>query len=454
MHTLEQLRAGTLLGTKHLKLAWGLTQFPREIFDLAGTLEILDLSGNALSALPDDLPRLSRLRVLFCSDNHFTELPDILGRCPHLSMIGFKANRIRKVSSSSLPPALRWLILTDNRIAELPAAIGECRQLQKLMLAGNELRELPVQLAACSSLELLRIAANRLSALPIWLFALPRLTWLAYAGNPFCAERESAALANTQIKAIGWDELQIHQKIGEGASGVIHRAEHGNGDDRQTVAVKLFKGALTSDGLPRSELAACIAAGTHPNLIALHGEVQNHPSGVKGLVMSFIASEWRNLAGPPSLESCTRDMYTSGKCFALADVLGIAKAIASAARHLHRRGIMHGDLYGHNILHAGEGQALLGDFGAASLFDPAALHAKPLQRLEVRAFACLLEELIERCTVPAALHIILERLQHLKTACMNEAMAERPLFEEIERMLATLTQEHQERGFIHDGVIS
>ena len=57
MHTLEQLRAGQLAGTKQLHLAAGLTEFPREIFTLADTLEVLNLTGNALSALPDDLGR-------------------------------------------------------------------------------------------------------------------------------------------------------------------------------------------------------------------------------------------------------------------------------------------------------------------------------------------------------------------------------------------------------------
>ncbi len=75
LNTLEDLRAGKLAGSRRLKLACGLTEFPREIFALAETLEILDLSGNALSSLPDDLPRLGKLRILFCSNNPFTELP-------------------------------------------------------------------------------------------------------------------------------------------------------------------------------------------------------------------------------------------------------------------------------------------------------------------------------------------------------------------------------------------
>ena len=128
-HTLEQLQAGQLSGARQLKLACGLTEFPREIFDLADTLEVLDLTGNALSALPDDLPRLHRLRILFASGNRFTAFPDVLGACERLDMIGFKANRIRTVPRGALPRALRWLILTDNAIEELPADIGDCSRL-------------------------------------------------------------------------------------------------------------------------------------------------------------------------------------------------------------------------------------------------------------------------------------------------------------------------------------
>ncbi|RMO82849.1 Protein kinase, partial [Pseudomonas syringae pv. philadelphi] len=112
MHTLADLRAGKLAGIKRLDLSCGLSEFPPEIFDLADTLEVLNLSGNALRALPDDLHRLKRLSVLFGSDNLFTHLPESLGRCQNLRIVGFKANRIKQVSAASLPPRLRWLILT------------------------------------------------------------------------------------------------------------------------------------------------------------------------------------------------------------------------------------------------------------------------------------------------------------------------------------------------------
>ena len=57
MQTLDQLRAGELVDSRHLKLACGLTHFPPEILNLAESLEVLDLSGNALSELPDELAK-------------------------------------------------------------------------------------------------------------------------------------------------------------------------------------------------------------------------------------------------------------------------------------------------------------------------------------------------------------------------------------------------------------
>ena len=69
LHTLKDLRSGLLtvesLGTdRRLKLAEGLTEFPREIFALAEAIKILDLSENALSSLPDDFGRFKSLKIL------------------------------------------------------------------------------------------------------------------------------------------------------------------------------------------------------------------------------------------------------------------------------------------------------------------------------------------------------------------------------------------------------
>lgn len=449
MQTLEQLRAGELCGARHLKLCENLTEFPSEILSLKETLEVLDLTGNQLSTLPDELAGFGKLRIIFCSENSFTELPEVLGRCPALTMVGFKANRIATVSAKALPAGLRWLILTDNAIERLPDELGQCDALQKLMLAGNCLRELPASLANCRNLELLRIAANRIERFPEWLLSLPRLSWLAYSGNPFSEGEEARAINDAHVTPIAWETLALGELLGQGASGVIHRATlvgntadevtqaSGRGDGSQ-VAVKLFKGAVTSDGLPRCEMAASLAAGTHPNLIKVIGKVADHPSGIPALVMELIDPAFANLAGPPSLDSCTRDVYPEGLHLSVPDALAMAHGIASVAGHLHRAGIMHGDLYGHNILFArgsdAPARALLGDFGAASLYERSDRErAVGLERLEVRAFGCLLEELLAHCDTQDS---PLDGLHQLKAACLSELPAERPDFAYIERQLA------------------
>lgn len=438
---LAQLRAGQLAGTVRLDLSCGLTEFPREIFDLADSLEILNLSGNALSSLPDDLPRLHKLRILFCSDNQFTELPGVLGQCKKLTMLGFKANQISHVPDAALAPSLQWLILTDNRIQHLPRSIGQCLHMQKLMLAGNQLTDLPDELGACTQLELLRLSANQFTVLPDWLLTMPRLAWLALAGNPM-TDRFEASRQERQIKSIEWSHITLGQQLGEGASGVIYQATLQQADDLALdVAVKLFKSAVTSDGLPRCEMAACMAVGMHPHVVGVMGRIVQHPAGAQGLVMPLIAPIFNNLAAPPSLTSCTRDVYAPGTVLTFQAVLGIALGVADAARHLHACGLMHGDMYAHNILHNPQGHSLLGDFGAASFLPTNDLdRAHALQRIEVRTFGILLGELLPRCveTANSDDQATMTQLAVWQQRCTQAAVSARPLFDAIVPALAAL----------------
>jgi len=431
MDTLAKLRTGQLAGLKRLDLSCGLTEFPQEIFQLADTLEILNLSGNALSSLPHDLHRLTRLRILFCSDNQFTELPACLGQCPQLSMIGFKANRIEQVSGAALPPQLRWLILTDNRIRHLPDELGQRPLLQKLMLAGNRLQRLPASLINCKRLELIRLAANRFTEVPEVVLALPSLSWLAYAGNPL-HDDASTALEHDHTPSIDWAHLTLEQKLGEGASGVIYQAQwHAPGQPRQSVAVKLYKGEITSDGSPLNEMNACMVAGQHPNLIKVLGRVVGHPVQQAALVMALIPPTFTNLAALPSFDTCSRDVYADTTRFTTDSALRIARGAASAARHLHAQGICHGDLYAHNILFNRQGDCLLGDFGAACFHaTDDSPQTRALQRIEVRAFGILLGELLERIDSepsdqPRA------RLEALQQRCIQPEVLKRPSFTEV-----------------------
>ena len=298
MHTLEQLRSGKLKGIKRLTLSENLTSFPQEIFDLAETLEILDLSNNLLYELPD-LSRLTRLKIAFFSNNRFTSFPSSFRECNNLYMLGFKNNQIEDFDEDILPESISWLIVTDNRLVSLPRSIGKLCKLQKCALAGNRLEKLPDEMAQCQNLELLRLSANNLQKIPEWLWTLPKLSWLAFSGNPCSAK------AHYELQEISFDTLEVKEKLGSGASGDIYKAY--SLQYQKSVALKLFKGAITSDGYAHDEMNATISTGEHPNLIKVVAKLSGDER--LGLVLEYIPDMYRNLGLPPDFETCTRDTF-------------------------------------------------------------------------------------------------------------------------------------------------
>jgi len=433
MNTIAQLFSGELIGAKRVKLACGLTSFPIQLFDLAETLKILDLSDNQLNSLPNDFGRFKHLKILFLSNNAFTVFPEVLGECSSLSMIGFKSNQIAYISEKALPPSTRWLILTNNCIKQLPDSIGNCFRLEKLMLAGNLLSTLPLSLAKCENLRLLRIAANKLTELPNWLLQMPNLAWIALSGNPFCLNKNSNS--EPPISLIHWDSLVIQHQLGEGASGNIYQAKLKN----ELIAVKIFKGEITSDGLPEDEIKACMLADKHPCLVNLLGKITEHPQGKNGLVFELIPKDYFNLGLSPSFETCTRDVFNKQLGITLSACIKILTSIAQLAYHLHQKGIVHGDLYAHNILVNNEFETLMGDFGAATILESFTEEQKALfEKIEVKAFGYLMDDLINLTNTENQFEVEkLDQLITLKNNCLDNNIGNRPTFFEIIQLMET-----------------
>ena len=418
MQTLKQLRSGELKGIKELRLSENLSSFPMEILDLAESLEILDLSGNKLSDIPQEIRKLKKLKIAFFSNNSFTKLPSAFKECSNLYMLGFKANQIDAFDEDILPLSVSWLILTDNKLTKLPFSMGKLARLQKFAVAGNRLTQLPETMKECKNLELIRLSANNLEEIPSWLLQLPKLSWLAFSGNPCSRSGE------VDFKKMGHDDLDVCELLGEGASGMIYKA-YSKGLQRH-VALKLFKGSITSDGYAKDEMNACMRVGEHPNLIKVLAKIEEDEK--LGLILEFISQNYSNLGNPPNFQTCTRDTYDNE--FSVDAIASVARSISSVATHLHARNIMHGDLYAHNILINGENACYLGDFGAASFYDET---NSGYEKIEVRAFACLLDDLLSRCISKNEKEY--DSLCELRDKCMDVDVERRPLFFQIELFL-------------------
>lgn len=199
----------------------------------------------------------------------------------------------------------------------------------------------------------------------------------------------AAKLTGESLKALD-DPLLEDTKwpiLGEGAGGVTRKATWANRD----VAVKTYVGELTSDGSPLDEKAISVAAASlrDESLIELMGETKHTGS----LVMEFLDG-FEALAGPPSMQSCSRDVY-GGRTLSQSFAWKIAINMLRVLYKLHtEKGICHGDFYGHNILISPKADSVkLSDFGAAFFYDKEAEYGQLLQRVELRSYRVLVEEL-------------------------------------------------------------
>lgn len=96
-----------------------------EVFSgaLAASLEELDLSQNALQALPTSIGNLVALRRLVLVRNQLKELPEVLGSNTQLS----------------------YLDAAENMLQSIPAVLLECTAISELWLKGNPVDRLHLQ---------------------------------------------------------------------------------------------------------------------------------------------------------------------------------------------------------------------------------------------------------------------------------------------------------------------
>lgn len=423
-----------------------------------------------MSTLPDNFDEFSQLKILFFGGNQFERIPSCLGRMKSLFMLSFKSNKLIEISEDSLTPSIGWLILTDNQLSNLPHSIGNLQGLRKLMLANNQLKSLPPELATCKQLELVRLSCNCLEHIPDFIFDLPNLSWLAISGNPCVGSVVTSSATTTTDSSINklsykLSDLAIGEKIGSGASGDVFSvhvhcrgggggdsaSQHENEPDTNAYALKLFRGICGSDGNPRDEMEISRYIGNHSCILSPIAFIEDVNGDIDEPVLGIVfpkldPKKCTSLGQPPSFDTVTRDVYLPDTSFSCHFVLHVVQGVCAACAHLHHRGIMHGDLYAHNILVHYDGTPMLVDFGAASKYDGLTrIQSSNMQRIEVRAFGCLVEELlryVKLCDQPENIgadpfHVyhqevkVLHSLQSISASCLHPTPSRRPTFESI-----------------------
>ena len=100
----------------------------------------------------------------------------------------------------------------------------------------------------------------------------------------------------------------------------------------EPVAVKLYGGAVTTDGQSIDEMMASLLAGSHDNIIGAKGWLTDAPNQQMGLIMPVIPPEFKQLAKPPNLTSLTRDTYSTEQTYSAPFTMQVLRDVSKRAR--------------------------------------------------------------------------------------------------------------------------
>uniref|UniRef100_A0A9L0JYB2 Leucine rich repeat containing 58 n=1 Tax=Equus asinus TaxID=9793 RepID=A0A9L0JYB2_EQUAS len=167
-----------------------LASLPRALGSGFPHLQLLDVSGNALTALGPELLALRSLRTLLAKNNRLGgpgALPKGLARsplCRSLQVLNLSGNCFQEVPASLLElRALQTLCLGGNQLQSIPAEIENLRSLECLYLGGNFIKEIPPELANLPSLKYLVLCDNKIQSVPPQLSQLHSLRSLSLHNN-------------------------------------------------------------------------------------------------------------------------------------------------------------------------------------------------------------------------------------------------------------------------------
>ncbi|GAP92221.1 putative conserved leucine-rich repeat protein [Rosellinia necatrix] len=199
---------------RDLKLGNNLLYGSIEEFLVLENLEILDLHGNNLSALPSGLDKMKRLRIINIDENAFETLPfhglsalplselhvrknklagtliqsdikslpqlqtlDCSGNqlsyivspdaqeplsLPSLHQLTVSANRLKSLPDMSTWSSILTINADDNNISTFPEGFTSCHTLRHAGFSGNDIRIIPPEIARMDELAMLSITGNPL----------------------------------------------------------------------------------------------------------------------------------------------------------------------------------------------------------------------------------------------------------------------------------------------------
>eukprot|EP01129_Flabellula_baltica_P006661 TRINITY_DN2517_c0_g1_i1.p1 TRINITY_DN2517_c0_g1~~TRINITY_DN2517_c0_g1_i1.p1 ORF type:complete len:900 (-),score=162.15 TRINITY_DN2517_c0_g1_i1:102-2801(-) len=168
---------------KRLSMRYNIIQeFP--LVNIIENLSYLDLSGNRLENIPQEIKSLKKLVELRLSDCFTTNNSEIL-------------------SNAAFPDSLMLIQLDNNSLCEFPSQLLDLPFLMSLHMRGNKISIIPSKVSSLQRLVLLNLENNNITDYPDSIFMLTSLTELNLRGNSL---RDDIPLYKLQDKVLIWEK--------------------------------------------------------------------------------------------------------------------------------------------------------------------------------------------------------------------------------------------------------
>ena len=159
VHSLNMLK---MMGSLRVLLLNGnkLTALGDELADLTN-LQRLDVANNSISSVSGAIGKLTALEELNMSGNLIDSLPPEIGLCGSLEIVDLNGCALQKLPNDfTYLTRIMELNVGNNNLTELPQDIGRMTRLCSLNVADNALKNLPMSIGLCQSLDNLGAGFN------------------------------------------------------------------------------------------------------------------------------------------------------------------------------------------------------------------------------------------------------------------------------------------------------
>jgi len=181
----------------------GLEKFPPDLVKVVNNLRNLDLSGNKMTVMPQNMGAFKMLKNLNMSKNRLSSIVEDIGKLAKLESLLLATNIIQCVPNSlGQLKNLKEINLSNNKLTEFPSCLGGLKQLNVVDLTANKIRDIPDSVAKLECTELM-LNQNQVSVVSPSTATCPRLRTLRLEENCLSlAAIPSALLHSSQLSLI------------------------------------------------------------------------------------------------------------------------------------------------------------------------------------------------------------------------------------------------------------